>query len=65
MPGGPGRDRPQGNKTYALIFLVTVVILASLYAWNKQKVDEGNREEAGRERLCEVREEMGVDPGDC
>ncbi|HVL50675.1 MAG TPA: hypothetical protein VM754_04105 [Actinomycetota bacterium] len=65
MPGGPIRDRPRGNRTYAVIFLVTVLLIVSLYVWNKQKIDAANREEMGRERLCEVRAEMGLDPGEC
>ncbi len=65
MPVGPHRERPRGNRTHALIFLVTVVLIVSLYAWNKQKVDERKRDAVGRERLCEVRAEIGVDPGNC
>ncbi len=42
-----------------------MVLIVSLYAWNKQKVDERKRDAVGRERLCEVRAEIGVDPGNC
>lgn len=64
-PGGQYQYRPPGNRRYALIFLVTVILIVSLYAWNKQQVDERKREETGRDRLCEVRAEIGADPGDC
>lgn len=65
MPGGPFKFKSRGNRSYALIFLVTVVLIVSLYAWNKQQIDERNRQEQGRERLCEVRAETGADLGDC
>jgi uncharacterized membrane protein len=63
-PGGP-RQRPTGNRAYALIFLVTVVLLVSLYTWNKQKVDAANQQEEARDRLCEVRRETNADLADC
>ena len=63
-PGGP-RQRPQGNRAYALIFLVTVVLLVTLYTWNKQKVDARNQEEEARDRLCEVRRDTGADLESC
>jgi hypothetical protein len=63
-PGGP-RQRPQGNRAYALIFLVTVVLLVALYSWNKQRVEARNQEEEARDRLCEVRRDTGADLVDC
>lgn len=63
LPQGSGGRPPwqSGNRRYAVIFLVAAVLIVSLYAFNKQKVDERNRDEVGRERLCEVRDEMGID----
>lgn len=63
LPQGPGGRPPwqSGNRRYALIFLVAAVLIVSLYAWNKQKVDARNREEVGQERLCEVRQELKIE----
>lgn len=70
----PGRDRKghkpplpwqHGNRRYAAIFVVTVLLLVGLYSWNRQQVQTENRDEMGRDRLCEVRAETGADPMDC
>ncbi|CAN5816878.1 hypothetical protein BH23ACT12_BH23ACT12_03130 [soil metagenome] len=74
MPPPAGRDRKgyksplpwqHGNRRYAAIFLVTVLLLVGLYSWNRKQVDIENRDEAGRDRLCEVRAETGADMLDC
>lgn len=70
----PGRDRKgykpplswqRGNKSYAAIFIVTVLLLVGLYSWNRQQLQIENRDEMGRDRLCEVRAETGADMVDC
>ena len=61
----PGLPWQQGNRRYALIFLVTVLLLVGLYTWNKQQVDIENRDEMGKDRLCEVRKQTGADMVDC
>jgi hypothetical protein len=74
LPPPPGRDakghKPglpwqQGNRRYAAIFLVTVLLLVALYSWNRKQVEIENRDEAGKDRLCEVRRETGADLVDC
>lgn len=64
-PQGPTRPWQQGNKSYALIFLVTVLLLVALYTWNKQRIEGEKRDEQARDQLCEVRRETGAKLGDC
>lgn len=70
----PQRDRKghkpalpwqKGNTRYAVIFLIAAILIVSLYSWNKKQVDIKNREEVGKDRLCEVRAKTGADPVDC
>ena len=61
----PGLPWQQGNRRYAAILLVTVLLLVALYSWNKSQVDARNRDEVGKERLCEVRAQTGADMVDC
>ncbi len=70
----PQRDRKgykqglpwqKGNTRYAIIFLVAAILIVSLYTWNKKQVDIKNRDEVGKDRLCEVRAQTGADPVDC
>lgn len=71
MPPPPGRgprrgaDWQQGNRRYAVIFLVVTVLIVSLYSWTKQRVEAEKRAESGRDRLCEVRAEIGTGPEEC
>ncbi len=70
----PGRGRKghkpalpwqKGNTRYAVIFLVAAVLIVSLYSWNRKQVEIKNREEDGKDLLCEVRARTGADPMDC
>lgn len=68
-PSGHGPRRgaawQQGNRRYAVIFMVATILIVSLYSFTKQRVDAEKRAEMGRERLCEVRAESGTEPVDC
>ena len=55
----------RGNTRYAIIFLVALLLIVTLYVVNKKQVDIEKRDEVGKERLCEVRAQTGADPVDC
>jgi hypothetical protein len=55
----------RGNTRYAIIFLVALLLIVSLYVVNKRQVDIEKRDEVGKERLCEVRAQTGADMAGC
>lgn len=55
----------RGNTRYAIIFLVALLLIVTLYVVNKKQVDIEKRDEVGKDRLCEVRAQTGADPVDC
>jgi hypothetical protein len=67
---GRGGHKPalpwqKGNPRYAIIFLVALLLIVTLYVVNKRQVDIEKRDEVGKDRLCEVRAQTGADPVDC
>lgn len=55
----------RGKPLVALIILVTVVALLSLFQWNRKQVAQEKVDSAGSQRLCEVRAEQAGLPGQC
>jgi hypothetical protein len=55
----------RGNTRYAIIFLVALLLIVTLYTVTKKQVDIDKRDEVGKDRLCEVRKETGADMVDC
>lgn len=57
--------RPRGNRVSALIFLIAVILIVSLYQWNSRQISAERIEQSGAERLCEVRKELGLELQGC